>query len=108
MLLRCFCIAGGLFRGLCTAVFFSQALTETENSIRERAGNMTAGENTVPTANNWADDIDDLNREAMERYLEAISSTRARRLVVKTEVGDDQLSGGKSGQRGPSAGGVPR
>ncbi len=69
---------------------------------------MTAGENTVPTANNWADDIDDLNREAMERYLEAISSTRPHRLVVKTEATDDQLSGGSSGQRGPSAGGVSR
>jgi len=69
---------------------------------------MTAGENTVPTANNWADEIDDLNREAMERYLEAISSTRARGLVVKTEVADEQLPGGKSGQGGTSAGGVPR
>jgi len=70
---------------------------------------MTGREKTVPTANNWADEIDDLNREAMMRYLEATSfSARARRLVVKTEVADDPLSGGKSGQNGASAGGVQR
>jgi len=89
-------------------VFLSQALTDAEYSIKERAGNMTRRENTVPTANNWADDIDDLNRDALETYLQAISSTRTRRLVVKTEATDDQLSGGRSGQREPSAGGVPR
>ena len=71
---------------------------------------MTASENTIPTANNWADEIDDLNREAMMRHLKAISSSSmsARRLVIKAEVADDQLSGGRSGQGEPSAGGVPR
>jgi len=69
---------------------------------------MTGRENTVTTANNWADEIDDLNREAMTRYLEAMSFARARRLVVKTEVADDPLSGGRSDQSEPSAGGVPR
>jgi hypothetical protein len=69
---------------------------------------MTARENTVPGTNNWADEIDDLNREAMLRILESISSARARRLVVKTEVADDLLSGGRTGQSGPVAGGVPR
>jgi hypothetical protein len=89
-------------------VFLSQALTETQNSIRERAGNMTVGENTVATANNWADEIDDLNRDALETYLQAISSARARRLGVKSEVGDDRLSGVRAEPHGPSAGGVPR
>ena len=68
---------------------------------------MTADENTISRANNWADEIDDLNRDALETYLQAISSTRARRPGAKTEVSDDQLSGGRSSQRGPSAGGVP-
>jgi hypothetical protein len=69
---------------------------------------MTGRESTVPTANNWADEIDDLNREAMMRYLEAMSSARARRHVVKTEVADDLLSGGRPGQSGPSTGSVPQ
>jgi len=69
---------------------------------------MTTGENTGSAANNWADEIDDLNRDALETYLQAISSTRARRLGVKSEVADDQLSGVRSEQREPSAGGVPR
>lgn len=69
---------------------------------------MTGSENAVSTANNWADEVDDLNREAMLKILESISSARARRLAVKTEVADDPLSGGKSGQGVPSAGGVPQ
>ena len=84
----------------------SQASTETQNSIRERAGNMTEREKTVSSANNWADEIDDLNREAMMRYLETIYFTR--RPFIKIEAADDPLSCGKSGQSGASAGGVPR
>jgi hypothetical protein len=107
MLPKGFCITDRFFSGLCAGVFLRQALTETQDSIRERAGNMTARENTVPTANNWADEIDDLNRDAMKRHLEAISFTRARNLVVKTEGTDDLLPGAGSVQRGPSPGGIP-
>jgi len=80
----------------------------TDNASDEKGVNMTGRENTVPTTNNWADEIDDLNREAMMRTLEAISSARARRLVGKTEVADDPLSGGRSDQSGPLAVGVQR
>jgi hypothetical protein len=69
---------------------------------------MTASENTIHAANNWADEIDDLNREAMKRHLEAIFFMRAQGLVVKAEVADDPLSGGGSGQNELSAGDVPR
>jgi len=53
---------------------------------------MTEREKTVSSANNWADEIDDLNREAMMRYLETIYSTR--RPFIKIEAADDPLSGG--------------
>jgi len=69
---------------------------------------MTGREKTVPTANNWADEIDDLNREAMKRHLEAISFMRALGVVVKAEVADNQSSSSKSGQNELSAGGVQR
>ena len=62
--------------------------------------------NRIPPSKSWADEIDDLNREAMMRYLETIYSTR--RPFIKIEAADDPLSCGKSGQRGASAGGVPR
>lgn len=69
---------------------------------------MTGRVKTIPTANSWADEIDELNRERMLRILESISSARARRIVVNTEVAEDPLSGGKPGQNVPSASGGPQ
>jgi protein-tyrosine-phosphatase len=37
---------------------------------------MTAGENASPVARNWADDIDGLNHDAIEKHLRAVFWTR--------------------------------
>jgi len=66
------------------------------NSIRERAGNITANENTVPTANNWADEIDDLNREAMEKYLQETFCARTWGRVSKVGVAEEKIPAAKS------------
>ena len=73
-------------------MFLSQALTDAEYSIKERSGNMTRRENTVPTANNWADDIDDLNREAMEKYLLGTFCPRTWGHVSRDGVAEEKVA----------------
>ena len=53
---------------------------------------MTERENTVPTANNWADEIDDLNREAMEKYLLGTFCPRTWRHVSKDGVAEEKVA----------------
>jgi len=66
---------------------------------------MTEHANRTPTAKSWADDIDDLYHDAMEKSLRAVFWTRTRNPVVGAEAAADPSLGAGSVQRGVSAGG---
>ncbi len=64
--------------------------------------------NRLPTAKNWADDIDDLYHDATERNLHAIFWNRPRRLAPNGENADDRPRSAGSIQREPAGAGVQR
>jgi arsenate reductase len=51
---------------------------------------MTQGGNATPVARNWADDIDDLNHDAIEKHLRAVFWTRARGRPPGATIGSDE------------------
>lgn len=52
---------------------------------------MTAGQNKVFALKSWADDIDELNRDALETYLEGAWPRRGSRRTSQMAVGDEKL-----------------
>lgn len=61
---------------------------------------MAERANRLPTAKNWADDIDDLYHDATERNLRAIFWNRPRALALDAEKADDRPRRAGSVQRG--------
>jgi hypothetical protein len=69
---------------------------------------MTEHSTRTPIAKSWADDIDDLYYDAMEKSLQALFYARARRPPLDAENASQQSPGAGSVERGPSAGGNAR
>ena len=53
---------------------------------------MTARENTVSTANSWADDVDELSRVAMEKYLQGTICPRTWGPFSKDGVAEEKVA----------------
>ena len=52
---------------------------------------MTQAENEVPVANNWADEIDELNRSVTETHLQAVFWRRIRKPASAAKMRDDKM-----------------
>jgi hypothetical protein len=69
------------------------------------ATEMTEHSKRTPTANSWADYIDDLYHDAMEKNLKAMMFyARARSVALDADAAEEHLPGSGSGQRRASAG----
>lgn len=69
---------------------------------------MTEHSKRIPVAKSWADDIDDLYYDAMEKSLQALFFARARRPLLDAENASQQSPGAGSVEPGPSADGIAR
>jgi hypothetical protein len=78
---------------------------EIGNFNRRGAVEMTEHSNRIPTAKSWADDIDDLYHDAMEKSLRATLWTRTRKPVADAEGAEDQSLGAGPAQLEVTAGG---
>ena len=52
---------------------------------------MTQAENEVPVANNWADEIDELNRSVAETHLQAVFWRRIRKPAAPAKTRNDKM-----------------
>lgn len=65
---------------------------------------MTAIEKEVPETRNWADEIDDLNRGALEKYLrENLWIRKAGRVASNRRMEDTPTAAGNEGERSRTA-----
>jgi hypothetical protein len=86
---RYFCKDNQFFSRLC--VILSRRMLSNDNELPcGEDAPMTVSEKGTPATKNWADEIDDLNREAMERYLEGMLLRRALTRVSGHKPIDDQ------------------
>lgn len=52
---------------------------------------MTAGQNNVLALKSWADDIDEMNRDALETYLEGAWPRRGSTRTSRMAIGSEQM-----------------
>lgn len=107
------CSAILLYRGMFKfGLVYGNALESCFDGIGEFIGReatqMTEHSTRTPIAKSWADDIDDLYYDAMEKSLQTLFYARARRLPLDAENASEQSPGTGAVQRGPSAGGIAR
>jgi hypothetical protein len=101
-------VGRGVHFGLVRGSTLESCFDAIGKSVGREATQMTEHSKRTPTAKSWADDIDDLYYDAMEKSLQTLFYARARRLPLDAENASEQSPGTGAVQRGPSAGGVAR
>ena len=65
---------------------------------------MTVNDEQVPTINNWADEIDELNSRAVERHLRAVFWRWTRKGEAQTKIAQDKkIASGATGEANASS-----